>query len=176
MRITGTGKLCLPLKSDDGTVTIISDLDAVYVPSSPWNLIPPQILITQMKLQGFNIKHFHHDELKYVLNYTKPEGVSSHTLTIPIYENGLFHLRNNEGYTHFMYRTAHYLPGYINFVGAAHIIEDDDSISYTTPSSSPTSSLYDKTRETDDNPPSLYFLSKRGRLLLLLILLGFQLL
>ena len=41
VRIAGTGKLFLPLKSDDGTVTIISNLDAVYVPSSPYNLISP---------------------------------------------------------------------------------------------------------------------------------------
>ena len=155
VRIAGTGKLCLPLKSDDGTVTIIPDIDAVYVPSSPCNLIPPQILITQMKLQGFDIKYFHHNELQYVLNYTKPEGVSSHTLTIPISKNGLFHLRTNEGYTHFMSRAAHYLPDFLNFAGAAHIIEDDESTNSITSSTCNTSSLHNKTRESYETPPLL---------------------
>ena len=45
VRIVGTGKLRLPLKSDDGEINIVSKLDAVYVPSSSYNLIPSQILI-----------------------------------------------------------------------------------------------------------------------------------
>ena len=146
MGTAGTGKLCLPLKSDKGIVIIIPDIDAVYVPSSPYNLIPPQILITQMMQQGFDIENFHHDQLKYVLNYIKPEGKSSHIITTPISKNHLFHLRTNEGYTHFMSRVAHYLPYFLTFAGAAHIIEDDDSSQSPTLSSSSTSSFHDETR------------------------------
>ena len=41
VRIAGVGTLSLPLRSDDGNTDIISGLNAVYVPSSPYNLIPP---------------------------------------------------------------------------------------------------------------------------------------
>ena len=47
--ITGIGKFQLPLKSEDGSFTTISNLDAVFVPSSPYNCIPPQILISAMQ-------------------------------------------------------------------------------------------------------------------------------
>ena len=44
--IHGNFFLSLPLQSDAGTVDSICIHDAVYVPSSPFNLLPPQILIS----------------------------------------------------------------------------------------------------------------------------------
>ena len=58
VQITGTGKLLLPLTSDSGDTDIISGLDAVLVPTCQYNLIPPQMLIEQMKLKGYAIKYF----------------------------------------------------------------------------------------------------------------------
>ena len=48
VQIYGAGKLRLHLKFDDGKFDIITDLDLVFVPLSPCNLIPPQILIKQL--------------------------------------------------------------------------------------------------------------------------------
>ena len=41
IQVTGGGKLNLTLQSDGGQVSQIKNLDAVLVPSSPYNLIPP---------------------------------------------------------------------------------------------------------------------------------------
>ena len=55
VRIAGVGTLSLPLRSDDGNIDVILGLNEVYVPSSPYNLIPPQILIKQMKIIVFTV-------------------------------------------------------------------------------------------------------------------------
>jgi hypothetical protein len=51
----GVGSLRLPLKSDDGKVNYVTVDDAVYVPTSPYNLVPPQILINKLKKQGYKV-------------------------------------------------------------------------------------------------------------------------
>ena len=48
VQISGTDKLCLHLKYDDDEFDIITNLDVVFVSSSPYNLAPPQILIRHM--------------------------------------------------------------------------------------------------------------------------------
>ena len=40
VNITGTGKLKLPLTLDSGDTDVISGLNAVLVPTCPYNLIP----------------------------------------------------------------------------------------------------------------------------------------
>ena len=53
--ISGTGKFSLPLQSDNNTVDDVIDLQAVYVPSYPYNLVHPQILVNQTKAQNYNV-------------------------------------------------------------------------------------------------------------------------
>ena len=109
VRIAGSGKLSLPLKSDDGKTTIIRKLNAVYVPTSPFNLIPPQILIKEMKRQRFQVHYFKHDDKHYIFKYTplsKNKLESERTLTISIGDNNLFTLRTREGYKNFMSRAS----------------------------------------------------------------------
>ena len=109
VRISGTGKLYVSLKSDDKNTSIVSDLDAVYVPSSLYNLTPPQILIWKMRKQGYQIDYFLHDDSNYIFKYSKSDTKSTHTITIPINRNSLFHLRKNEEFTSFMSHVPHYL-------------------------------------------------------------------
>jgi hypothetical protein len=52
----GVGSLRLPLKSDDGKVDYVNVNDAVYVPTLPYNLVPPQILINKLKKQGYKVQ------------------------------------------------------------------------------------------------------------------------
>ena len=55
--IHGIGSLSLPLQSYAGAVNYFFIHDSVYLPSSPFNLLPPQILILQLKLQDYTVPH-----------------------------------------------------------------------------------------------------------------------
>ena len=43
--------------------------DAVYVPTSLFNLLPPQLLVETLKQHDYKAEWFKHDNLKYVLQY-----------------------------------------------------------------------------------------------------------
>ena len=133
IKIAGTGKLVLPLKSDSGDLDVISNLDAVFVPSCPYNLIPPQILIRQMKSQGYRIKNFLHNDLTYVFKYTSPNNhhKPKRTLTISIQKNGMFQFCAYDGFDSFTIHDPHYCQEYKSFAGVAHFIINDSSISST---------------------------------------------
>ena len=61
--IQGNGKHKITLQSDDGHQETIN-VDAVYVPSSPYNIISPQLLIHALKLKGYNVEPASHDDLQ----------------------------------------------------------------------------------------------------------------
>ena len=136
-------------------MSFIDDLDAALVPLSPYNLIPPQILATQMKSRGYSIRYFHHDNANYIFTYRyNVRDLPIQTLTIPISKNYLFQFRTNEGYTRFMSCAGKYQPSYKSFVGSTHFIplEDQDDTSSYLPcdnenSHGRTSQSHDKTRE-----------------------------
>ena len=67
--ITGVGKLDLKLKSDNGKVSLVKHLDAVLVPSSPYNPILPQLLVAQMKTHSYSIRYFYYDDINYIFSY-----------------------------------------------------------------------------------------------------------
>ena len=139
----------------------MSNLHAVYVPSCPYNLIPPQVLIKQMRLQAYDIQHSEHDDTKYIFNYKSSSSKCYRSVTVPLGNNGLFTLRTNEGYSSFMSRAASYNTDFAGFAGATHVIPDDEEASpshipstlsdfHPIPKSSTTSSSepgLDKTRE-----------------------------
>lgn len=157
--ISGIGQIKLSLRSNSGQVDTVKDLEAVFVPSCPYNLIPPHILIKQMRAQGFIIDHFCHDDTEYIFRYTSPLRPSTSqpcTLTIPIGSNNLFQFRTNDGYTGFMAQAAHYCREFRHFAGAGHIIPDDDSSSSHT--SVPHS--HDKPRECNSSLPLQTLLDK----------------
>ena len=97
--IIGTGTLELSLRSDEGAIDKIEIENAVYVPSSPYNLIPPQLLINQLKRTKYDVAHAKHDDREYVFTYRPTSGKceKSRTLTVPIGENNLFTFRSNDG-------------------------------------------------------------------------------
>ena len=45
--ITGTGEVLIRVIANDGNVDVIT-MKAVYIPSSPYNLMPPQMLYTHL--------------------------------------------------------------------------------------------------------------------------------
>ena len=71
VRIAGIRNLILPLKSDNGTLDVVSNLHTLCVPSSPYNIIPPQVLIQQMRRQHYKIDHFLHDDREYIYEHIK---------------------------------------------------------------------------------------------------------
>ena len=47
--------------------------DAVYVPTSLFNLLPPQLLVAALKQHDYKVEWFKHYNLKYVLQYAVNE-------------------------------------------------------------------------------------------------------
>ena len=67
--IAATGFLSLPLKLFNVEVHSVTDLPAVYVPTCPFNLLPPHILIQFMRSKGFEIDYFKHNDERYEFTY-----------------------------------------------------------------------------------------------------------
>jgi hypothetical protein len=149
VQILGTGSVRIPLKSDDGKVDYVSFDDAVYVPTSPYNLLPPQILHLNMKAQGYDVDDSRHNESRYLFTYKKSAETNNkpRSLTVPVGPNLLFTMRSNEGYLSFFRRAEHFDPDWTAFAGASHVIPDDESADLPLLS---TRATMPKQREPDD--------------------------
>ena len=90
------GTINLHLLSDSQDVTILKNVPAVYVPSSPYNLLPPQLLVREMKSRGFKVRYSEQDDVEYVFNYNPTPQSSStfHRLTVPLSANDLVNMSN----------------------------------------------------------------------------------
>ena len=131
VHISGTGKITRPLISDDGNFDTISSLGAFFVPSSPYNIIPPQMLISQMKSQGYFIIKISHNNTIHKFKHTNPSAHNKprRTLTAPIGWNSLFQFRSNNGYNTLMSRAPTYYKEYKYFTDAANCIHPDEKSS-----------------------------------------------
>ena len=116
-----------------------------------------------MKLKGYAIKYFSHDEKHYWLRYSPP-GDKTFTLTIPIKKNNMFQFRTTAGFQSFMSCVPHFCSEFKDFAGAAQLIPDDEEDTVTPPPPPHVSSHKfhyqtkepsDQTRETIDtlDPP-----------------------
>ena len=106
-----------------------------------------------MKLKGYKVKYFSHDDKHYWLRYSPPNNSpKTLTLTIPIKNNGLFQFRTTVGFKSFTSRAPHYCSEYKKFAGAAHVIHDDDENSVNLPPSQATlqHTISCQTRERSD--------------------------
>jgi hypothetical protein len=148
LQILGTGSVRIPLKSDDGKVDYVFFDDAVYVRTSPYNLLPPQILHLKMKAQGYDVDDSQHNESRYLFTYKQlTEADKPRSMTVPVGPNLLFTLRSNEGYLSIFGRAEHFEPDRTAFAGSSHVIPDDDH-SHLPPLS--TGAAIPKMREPDD--------------------------
>ena len=154
--IKGIGTIIIKLESDDGRCDNITIHDAVYVPSSPYNLLPPQLLIAKLKSLGYIVDHSCHDDNEYVFHYRLPAEASSNTrhLTVPIGANKLFNFYTHRGFTHFFKRAKNYTPSFAAFAGEVHFTNNDDDDSAEIPSIPDTSISSGKPRETTNFNPS----------------------
>ena len=64
-KIKKTGKLNPKLPWNNDTFSKIMLKHFLVIPSSAYNLIPPHILMQQLKEQGQNVKSSTHDDKKY---------------------------------------------------------------------------------------------------------------
>ena len=128
MPLVGTGAVRLPLKSDNGTIDTIAIPDAVYIPTSPFNLVPPQLLVRLLKNSGYQCDYAHHDDQIYSFAYwpNNASPIVKRQLTIPIGPDDLFSVRSSEGYTAFFKRATYYSPDWCVFAGSTHVIPADD--------------------------------------------------
>jgi hypothetical protein len=126
--LSGIGTIRLNLKSDNGFIDAITIRDAVYIPTSPFNLLPPQLLIRKLNDLRYECDMASHSNTRYVFTYRKPQGQTSiqQRLTIPIGPNDLFTVRTGEGYTAFFHEVKANAPEWCAFIGDAHVIPDDD--------------------------------------------------
>jgi hypothetical protein len=155
--IKGHGTHKIELISDNGLRDTIVIADAVYVPSSPYNLIPPQMLVTLLKQNDYSVQYFKHDDTKYVFEYTSPSLPSTkRTLTVPLNSKGMFTFRSKPGFANFMCKACSYLPDWHAFPGAVHVVPDSDDESSVTPSAAQArepDSEERKPREPDSQEP-----------------------
>jgi hypothetical protein len=130
--LIGTGTIKLPLKSEDGAINSITIKDAVYIPTSPFNLVPPQLLLRKLTEAGYKCACAKHDDKRYVFHYQSATSKNpvKRQLTIRIGPNDLFATRSIEGYTSFFQRASHFNSDWENFAGAANIIPPDDNDNY----------------------------------------------
>jgi hypothetical protein len=66
--LIGTGTIKLPLMSDS-TVDSILIKDAVYIPTSPFNLVPPQLLQQKLSEAGYKCAYAKHNDKEYIFQY-----------------------------------------------------------------------------------------------------------
>lgn len=89
------------LQADDGTVDELP-LPAMWVPTCPYNLMPPQLLVRHLKEAGFDVQGCTHDDRVYRLIYKRPQDATFKELTIPIGSNDLFTFRSQPGFNKFL--------------------------------------------------------------------------
>ena len=106
--IRGVGEVRLPLRADDGTVDCITIPDAAYVPTSPYHLLPPQLLVKYLKRSKFLVDDFKQNDDCYLFVYSDSSTSKSRTLTVPLSPNELFMFWANPGYSSFFARASAY--------------------------------------------------------------------
>ena len=124
--IIGQGTLSIHLPRPDGRQDTIQ-VEAVLVPSSPFNLIPPHLLVAALKHSGFRVKYFKHDDKQYVINYYTRRDVQR-TIRIPLDDRNLFTFHSAPGFQNFCRQTSTVNKDWAAFPGATHIISDDLSL------------------------------------------------
>ena len=107
VKIRGRGKLHISLLPYSGKDPHITEIyNAVYVPSSPFNIIPPQMIISNLNNKdNVDVEYSKHDDTDYIISFkNKHPRLPYRFLAIPIGGNGLCHLRTKPGFASFCKR------------------------------------------------------------------------
>mmetsp|Transcript_41992 Transcript_41992/g.101184 ORF Transcript_41992/g.101184 Transcript_41992/m.101184 type:complete len:1373 (+) Transcript_41992:2978-7096(+) len=103
-RIVGKGKL--PLNAVLPLPGIHLEVDAVCLPTSPFNILPPQLLYRKLKAAGLQPKLPTHSDTEYVFEYTLPGENRISKFTAQIDGRDLFTFRSEAGYGNFCMSTS----------------------------------------------------------------------
>ena len=125
--VAGTGTFNLSLQSDNDIHDRVSAKTAIYVPTSQYNLIPPQIILQVIKEKGCVAHMSQVGKLEFSLHYRQNTEIKFRTLTLPIRSNGLFLFQTSQGYLRFFQSTQKSSPDHWKpCAGNAHVIPDND--------------------------------------------------
>eukprot|EP00980_Cylindrotheca_fusiformis_P019866 scaffold6984_cov81-Cylindrotheca_fusiformis.AAC.1 len=128
--LNGTGFCTVPLHFDDGSSYTVQ-MPAVYVPSSPYNIVPPQLLIKHLKEQGCGADSQLNNEL-FQLRFSSPSNwrgerdllrdsdATDCVMSVPLDRRNLFTMWTNPGYQSFFSQASQFNPEYAYFAGASH--------------------------------------------------------
>jgi len=106
----GTATFPFPMCCDDGHFELFSFPEAVYCPTSPYNLFPPQLFSRHVR-HALHRSHARHggDDETFSFDWDDASG-QRRTRTIRIAPNDLFILNSKEGYSSFFAVAASYFP------------------------------------------------------------------
>lgn len=141
---TGTGLLPMRIKTDCGS-TIELEVAGVCIPSCPYNLMSPQLLVAELKKQGISVECRYDDETHRIELLI---GNQRKTITSFAKPNRLFSIRVNEGYNSFFCHAVGTDPTWCSFAGALHVIPNDNDDD-TDPPHLPREHPPEQTREHD---------------------------
>ena len=110
------------MQADDDLSDSIEIHDAVYVPTSPFNLLPPQLLVLDLKKSNCEMEWFKHNDRRYVLQYSA--SGDKNKLTIPIDNCNMFTLWTQFGYDAFTCRQYDNTAAWNGFSGSTLIPDD----------------------------------------------------
>ena len=100
--ILGKGLCQVNLRADYDSADSIEMYDAVYVPTSPFNLLTPQLLVSNLKKTNYKVEWFKHDNRRYLLQYSASGDEKK--FTIPIDDPNMFTLWTQFGHDVFTCR------------------------------------------------------------------------
>mmetsp|Transcript_27265 Transcript_27265/g.38567 ORF Transcript_27265/g.38567 Transcript_27265/m.38567 type:complete len:222 (-) Transcript_27265:67-732(-) len=127
----GVGYFNMHLRSNQGHSDKVDIPQAVFVTSSPYNLIPPQLLASTLKAQGYEMKRFDHDDHNYNFHYRRNGQTKWRTMTVLKNQNGLFLFQTKCGFKKFFKAAGNYADDRcfcgIGEASPPTLVEDSDS-------------------------------------------------
>ena len=122
---TGSRDLELTLETKCGSQLQVH-ATGYLIPDCPYNLLPPQILVADLKRRGWRARCYY-DDLEHVLEFKDPrESGPPKQIVSTIKRNKLFTVRANQGYTSFFCHAVDSDPEWCSFAGALHVIPTDE--------------------------------------------------
>lgn len=123
---SGTGDLKLEFETECGSSVKVK-VKGVVVTNCPYNLIPPQMLVTELKRQGKSA-HCVHDDETHTICFIDPNDENKlKRITSFAKSNRLFSIRTKPGYRSFFCHAIDINHEWCSFAGALHVIPPDES-------------------------------------------------
>lgn len=133
-RVAGLGMLPLSLPTEDG---VVLQVPAVYVPSSPFNIAPPQLMYKDMVKMGLKPTKSTIDDKSITFSFKVPNKKSRSSFSAPCSSRDLFFMETKPGYSSFHAKATTYNPDWEAYPGFVHTIPDDVSTTVTDPAPRP---------------------------------------